>query len=214
LWDSFITFPIRYEALYFSVVSVTTVGYGDELCTSPLAKAFNVLYLAVGCVVTAAALADVAAFPVERRRRRHEQKVLRQYGRELNFDDLDDLAHAADDLIGATRRSATQPPSSARGDPRSDGEQGGGSDGGGDDSPPSPPPSPLCTKEQFALVMLLKLGKVRAADVRACLRQFAKLDLDANGTLDQDDLKLHSARRRQRRHARRAARAALSNNQL
>lgn len=52
------------------------MGYGDELCTSQVGKAFNVLYLAVGCVVTAAALADVAAFPVERRRRLHEQKVL------------------------------------------------------------------------------------------------------------------------------------------
>lgn len=74
----FTPFFIRYEALYFSVVSVTTVGYGDELCTSQVGKAFNVLYLAVGCVVTAAALADVAAFPVERRRRMHEQKVLRK----------------------------------------------------------------------------------------------------------------------------------------
>lgn len=65
----------RHEALYFSVVSVTTVGYGDEVCNTPLSKLFAVVYLMVGCLFTAAALADIAAFPIEMRRRANEIKV-------------------------------------------------------------------------------------------------------------------------------------------
>jgi voltage-gated potassium channel Kch len=65
----------RYEAMYFSVVSVTTVGYGDEVCTTSHCKEFAIVYLVVGCLFVAAALADVAAFPIESRRQANELKV-------------------------------------------------------------------------------------------------------------------------------------------
>lgn len=51
---------------------------------------------------------------------------------------------------------------------------------------------------------------MRAPDVHACLRQFEKLDLDENGTLDRADVTLHDARRRERRRARRLERLATS----
>lgn len=51
---------------------------------------------------------------------------------------------------------------------------------------------------------------MRAPDVHACLRQFEKLDLDENGTLDRADVTLHDARRRERRRARCLARLAAS----
>lgn len=46
--------------------------------------------------------------------------------------------------------------------------------------------------------------------MHACLRQFEKLDLDENGTLDRADVTLHDARRRERRRARRLERLATS----
>ncbi len=51
------------------------MGYGDLLPEGGWAKAFTAVYVVVGGVVTAAALADVALFPLEMRRRAHEIKA-------------------------------------------------------------------------------------------------------------------------------------------
>ena len=39
-----------YESLYFAVVSVTTVGYGDEICTRTITKCFAIVYLVVAVI--------------------------------------------------------------------------------------------------------------------------------------------------------------------
>jgi hypothetical protein len=58
-----------------------------------------------------------------------------------------------------------------------------------------------CTKEQFALVMLLKMQKIRPDEIRACIDQFNKLDHDHNGIIDKTDVSI-SKLMRKNRHAR------------
>ena len=93
------------------------------------------VYLIVGCLFTAAALADVAAFPVEMRRRRHELTVLRQYRDGLSASDITDIVAAAAAMFGRPRGSF---------DESGDGGGDDGGDGGGGLSG--------CSKEQFTLV--------------------------------------------------------------
>ncbi|GAA1188623.1 potassium channel family protein [Nesterenkonia xinjiangensis] len=91
------------DALYFSVVSGLTVGYGDLTPSSPLAKIFTMLYamLAVGLFVTIAASLG-GAFArnrserrVGRRRRRRDgasaSEPQLQVAGELDEEALDDL---------------------------------------------------------------------------------------------------------------------------
>ncbi|GAB3193178.1 GNAT family N-acetyltransferase [Nesterenkonia suensis] len=69
------------DALYFSVVSGLTVGYGDLAPSSPLAKIFTMLYalLAVGLFVTIAASLG-GAFARNRSERRAGRRRRRQDG--------------------------------------------------------------------------------------------------------------------------------------
>ena len=39
------------DALYFSVISLATIGYGDLTPTTPLAKAFTIIYVINGIVI-------------------------------------------------------------------------------------------------------------------------------------------------------------------
>ena len=48
------------EALYFSVVTLTTVGYGDLHATSPETQIFTIFYILTGLGVFVALLASVA----------------------------------------------------------------------------------------------------------------------------------------------------------
>lgn len=82
-----------YEALYMATATVTTVGYGDEVCTSDLCKMFFIGYVVIGVVFVAKAMSDMAAFPIELRRNMNEAKVMRQYGDVLTSEDLTELVN-------------------------------------------------------------------------------------------------------------------------
>lgn len=104
--------------------------------------------------------------------------MLRQYGRELSVQDLDDLANTAKNLFGNPRRDSLPTSPVAVHSQRCDADVNdthgvdenkglNGDSSSGDDADASaasltPPPmaTPICTKEQFTLMMLLKLGKV------------------------------------------------------
>jgi hypothetical protein len=217
-----------YESLYFAVVSVTTVGYGDEICTRTVTKCFAIVYLVVAVAFFTAALQAIAAFPLETRRRKNELRVLQQYGDAISFDDLMELTQTAsrmfDDRSGLTpepperqrqqqqqqqKQKQQQPQqqaaaaaadlsrASSAGHAAGAGIKGMVGDSGG---------AGLfeCTKEQFALAMLLKLKKISMDDIKACMRQFKQLDKDSSGILDAMDVLLareaHAAKRKRKQN--------------
>lgn len=66
------------EALYYSVVTVSTVGYGDYAPKSGGEKVFLIGYALVGTILLARSLAAIADIPLERRRRVQQKLVLEQ----------------------------------------------------------------------------------------------------------------------------------------
>lgn len=79
------------DALYYAVVTATTVGYGDFSPQTPLEEAFVCGYALFGTILLARSLGAVAAFPLERRREYQQKLVLEQYGGELDMHELGDL---------------------------------------------------------------------------------------------------------------------------
>ena len=210
-----------YESLYFAVVSVTTVGYGDEICTRTVTKCFAIVYLVVAVAFFTAALQAIAAFPLETRRRKNELRVLQQYGDAISFDDLMELTQTASRMFDDRSGLTPEPPqqqqqqqqqqqkqqaataaadlsrASSAGHAAGAGIKGMVGDSGG---------AGLfeCTKEQFALAMLLKLKKISMDDIKACMRQFKQLDKDSSGILDAMDVLLareaHAAKRKRKQN--------------
>ena len=64
------------DAAYFSIVTITTVGYGDYTPRDDVARAFTSLYALFGTVLLARALGAIADIPLARRRALQQQLVL------------------------------------------------------------------------------------------------------------------------------------------
>jgi len=79
------------DALYYAVVTVTTVGYGDLTPQTDASQAFVSIYALFGTILLARSLGAIAALPLERRRRHQQRIVLEQYGGELDAEELGDL---------------------------------------------------------------------------------------------------------------------------
>ena len=62
------------DALYFSVVTLTTIGYGDLLPTSAATKLFTVMYSFIGIGIIAAFITSLALSVREHHERRHERE--------------------------------------------------------------------------------------------------------------------------------------------
>ena len=56
------------DALYFSVATLATVGYGDLHPTTPLSKVFTIVYIVLGVGVFVAFITKVTAHETRRRR--------------------------------------------------------------------------------------------------------------------------------------------------
>ncbi len=56
------------DSLYFSVITLTTVGYGDFSPTTPVGKVFTMFYVVVGIGIFVALVTQVGAHLVETRR--------------------------------------------------------------------------------------------------------------------------------------------------
>ena len=61
------------EALYFSVVTLTTVGYGDLTPTSDFSRIFTIIYIFIGLGVLVAFLSSVAQQYMAQKAEAHER---------------------------------------------------------------------------------------------------------------------------------------------
>lgn len=86
------------DAVYYSIVTVSTVGYGDYVPQTETAELFVAVYSLIGTVVLTRSLGALAALPLERRRRINQKRVLEQYGGELDIDELGDLQKSLVDI--------------------------------------------------------------------------------------------------------------------
>ena len=79
------------DGIYFSIVSATTIGYGDVHPTSNSGKLATSIFLLLGCSMLGWATTHVARIPFSYRRERKQMQVLRRYGRVLDHDELKDF---------------------------------------------------------------------------------------------------------------------------
>ena len=82
-------------ALDFTVVTATTVGFGDYYPETFAGKVFTLFYVPVSVVAVAGAINHVAAVPLDERRDALENYVLAQFGENMTEADFDDIRRAA-----------------------------------------------------------------------------------------------------------------------
>ena len=74
------------DSLYFSVTTLTTVGYGDLAPTTPAGKVFTIVYLLVGVGVLVVFVGKLASHVIEARSSDWEKLSRRRAGRKIDTD--------------------------------------------------------------------------------------------------------------------------------
>ena len=67
------------DAVYWAIVTITTVGYGDITPKSAGGKAFCIVYILLGSLVVARAISVFIQYPLLMRSKRLEMRVLEQF---------------------------------------------------------------------------------------------------------------------------------------
>ena len=174
------------EAVYWAVVTVSTVGYGGAVPTSEGARLFAALYMLVGVAATGRLLSDLAAWPLAKWRKRAKAKVLHQYGDTLSEGALWDLAASPEMRHLQLDRGAD-----------ASGDAGEGSRAG--------TPRAYVSRDAFCLALLVRMGTVTPSELTAVQAAFDRLDVDGSGRLDMFDV--HAGQLRHAHAARERARA-------
>jgi hypothetical protein len=84
------------KAFYFTVVTVTTVGFGDIAPESDAAKIFSIFFVPVGVIFFAKAMSAISDVPIRNRAAKLEAYVLNQFLRRLTTYDLNALQRSVD----------------------------------------------------------------------------------------------------------------------
>jgi len=63
-----------FNSLYFTVITLTTIGYGDFVPVTPLGKMFTIIYVFLGLGVLAMFISTVAEYSLQEQRQRRETK--------------------------------------------------------------------------------------------------------------------------------------------
>ncbi len=67
--------PLKWlDALYFSVITITTVGYGDIHPTNDITKIFTIFYVLIGVGIIAASLNIIVRAAAQRRIEKQKSK--------------------------------------------------------------------------------------------------------------------------------------------
>ena len=146
-WDSKLAF-------YWACQTVTTVGYGDIPPTSKAGRIFTILYIIIGCGYLAQAIADIVKFPMMRRARHLEEKVLKQFGGELSEAKLNLIFDC--DMYQRNPHLCADPEG--------------------------------MTKMEFILLVLEMMNKVEEKDLLLVSKIFDRLDVNGDGSLNQEDM--------------------------
>jgi len=141
------------NAFYFTTSLLTTVGYGDIVPKTPGGKVFASGYAVIAWIFLLYNISMISMIPLELRKRRIEHAVLIQFGEELDDATLHEL------ISGPLVRRITGMTDNYN------------------------YPMDHCTREMFALTMLVRLGRITEQDIRSTFAAFQKLDKNNDGIL-------------------------------
>jgi hypothetical protein len=79
------------DAGYFTVVTATTVGFGDYVPSSNTAKVFTLFYVPLSVVMVAGALQRMAMIPLQKRNIALERYILESFGEHVSEKDFDEI---------------------------------------------------------------------------------------------------------------------------
>eukprot|EP00419_Tripos_fusus_P037104 CAMPEP_0172780122 /NCGR_PEP_ID=MMETSP1074-20121228/202767_1 /TAXON_ID=2916 /ORGANISM="Ceratium fusus, Strain PA161109" /LENGTH=466 /DNA_ID=CAMNT_0013617093 /DNA_START=24 /DNA_END=1424 /DNA_ORIENTATION=- len=154
------------DAFYFSMITITTVGYGDILPTNPKAKLFVSFYILFGFGVLANSLSAIGAFPSRIQQLRKLDKSLSLLGESFDAKHLSALCSCTEVTSIRSRAQIAKSQS-----------------------------APYIDRSEFVLWQLLKQDKIQMDDIQRCVQVFDKLDYDGSGSLDQTDIDLYLSQR-------------------
>ena len=152
------------DSFYLTVVTCTSVGYGDVSPKTLWGRVFSIFFIFFGTLATAQALSAVASIPMKYHRRHLEATVIGQYGNHLTRAELEDLVKdpVTQQLHVANASKQQQ----------------------NDSNETSMAAANTCSVEEFVLKILIKLDRVTSSEIQDIAAQFHKLDKDGTGKLD------------------------------
>ena len=153
------------DALYLTVVSISTVGYGDLAPSTAASKWFAVFFIPVGVAFMANALDTISNAITSRRQNQLEDYVLGQFGSSDGLGSLEDNDLTPFDFEELVRsvngRLAVVDPG---------------------------PEGVIMTRNTFRLAMLMRLGVVNPDHLRKMDEVFSQLDSDNSGRVEQEEI--------------------------